>query len=302
MTNSPTDLPPLVLADDRAIAEVHVARGGGIGRYGVKVGSAMLDILRPDPARPGNFALGCNVLVPFSNRISGGGFHHERQFHRLSPNLPGNGFPTHGNGFQSRWELSQAQDQSVVLGLQSDGPGPFRYTAELVYGLEDGALRMTLRVRNTGATSLPFGAGFHPWFVRTPQARLTMAAAGFWSEDDQHLPLRFHPRSGSGDWDFSASAPLPQGWINSAFTGWDGEARLDWPERGWGVTLRADVPLTTLIIYSPSSAADFVCLEPVSHSVNAHNRSGPGTAPPQVLQPGESLLISALITPDEVSH
>jgi aldose 1-epimerase len=52
-----------------------------------------------------------------------------------------------------------------------------------------------------------------------------------------------------------------------------------------------------VILYSPSAAADYVCIEPVSHSVDAHNRTDAGTAPPQILAPGERLTASAAITP-----
>ena len=57
-------------------------------------------------------------------------------------------------------------------------------------------------------------------------------------------------------------------------------------------------PLATAIVYSPSADAEFVCFEPVSHSVDAHNRSDPESAPPQVLAPGDLLVISMTISPD----
>jgi aldose 1-epimerase len=236
-------------------------------------------------------------MVPFANRISGGGFHHGGQFHRLEPNRAGDKYPNHGNGFQSAWTAEMSGDANVRLTLRSDGPGPFRYDATLDYALQAGALTMQLTVTNRGAIALPFGAGFHPWFARTRLARLTFAAAGCWSESSDHLPDRYTPLPKAAGLDFSAGRALPAHWINMAFTGWDGMAELHWPERGWGVTLAAGPPLSTLMLYSPSGDAATVCIEPVSHSVDAHNRSEPGTAPPQVLTPGADLVIVTTITP-----
>jgi aldose 1-epimerase len=292
------DATPLVIADNDARVEIYPSHGGAVGRYDVRVDGRELEIFRTDGTRRGVFGLGSNVLAPFSNRISGGGFWHEGRFHPLSPNIPGNPLPTHGNAFTESWAVVDARTDRVVLSLASNGPGPFQYDAELAYSLEEGALSMDLRVRNTARMSLPFGAGFHPWFVRSRSTRLTMSCGGHWSEDDAHLPLAFHPTGSIPLLDFSRGRELPDFALNNAFTGWDGRARIDWPDRGFGVTLRAEPPLGTAIVYSPSAAADFFCFEPVNHSVDAHNRTSAGTAPPQILQPGEILTALCVISPD----
>jgi aldose 1-epimerase len=290
---------PLTLTDGRSRAEVHPATGAAIRRYDVLVDGVWQSIFdaSADGGRAGPFALGCNLLLPFSNRIAGGGFRHEGRFHALEPNLPGSRYPIHGNAFAESWTVVEAHPATAALHLDSSGPGPFRYAAEFTCSLRDGALAMALAARNTGAHSLPFGAGFHPWFVRTPGTRLTMRTAGAWAEDEEHLPTTFHPTGDPDGLEFSGGAPLPAGWINNAFTGWDGVARIDWPDRGLSATIQAEPPLTTAIVYSPSADSGFFCLEPVSHSVDAHNRSGPGTAPPQVLAPGETLTACMTITP-----
>jgi aldose 1-epimerase len=154
---------------------------------------------------------------------------------------------------------------------------------------------MLLATRNTGDVALPFGAGFHPWLARSPEMRLTMTTAGHWTETADHLPERFVPTA--SPFDFSDGAELPPGWINNAFTGWTGRAEVTWPDRGLALDIAARPPLTTVILYSPSSAASFVCFEPVSHSVDAHNRIDPGTAPPQVLGPGAVLEVEATFAP-----
>lgn len=288
----------VMLEDGVGRAEIWPALGGGVGRYDIRtVDGDWLPIFQPDARRRGVFALGCNVLLPFSNRISGGGFWHDGVFHALAPNIAGNRFPTHGNALDAVWQVADSAARAVRLTLESAGPGPFRYRAELTYTLREGSLCAALAATNLAPISLPFGAGFHPWFLRAPSTCLQFYSAGFWSEREDHLPKAFCPTGSEAAFDFSTAKPLPEGWINSAFTGWDGRARIDWPDRGLAAAVSGSDMLATAIVFSPSADADFFCFEPVSHSVDAHNRTDAGTAPPQVLQPGETLRVDMAIAP-----
>jgi aldose 1-epimerase len=289
----------IVLSDGLGRAEVHPQMGAAIGRYDFTMPNGeVVPIFQTatSAGREGPFALGMNPLAPFSNRISGGGFAHDGLFHRLERNGRGP-YPVHGNAFMLPWTVAATQENAVLLQLRSDGPGPLRYDAEAGYSLSEGSLRMRLAIVNRASGSLPYGAGFHPWFVRSPETRLTMATAGYWTETEDHLPDSYRRSAGDAELDFSSSHALPDGWLNAAFTGWDGEATLVWPDRALAVRISAPEPLRTIILYSPSAAADFICVEPVSHSVDAHNRSEPGTAPPQILAPDATLVAEATITP-----
>ncbi|MBL8599554.1 MAG: aldose 1-epimerase [Devosia sp.] len=281
--------------------EVEIApeQGAAVARYDVELTGTWRPVLRAstDSGRAGPFALASNVLAPWSNRISGGGFRFDGRFHPLVSNTPGD-HPNHGNAFSSAWEVIETSATRAVLTLSSDGPGPFRYDAQLTYALEGVALRMSLDLTNRAGIALPFGGGFHPWFPRTPQTRLSFDAAGVWTETADHLPDSYLATADHPDWDFAAAPPLPARWLNNAWTGWSGTARIEWPEHGLAATVAAAAPLRTLILYSPSADADFISIEPVSHSVDAHNRSGIGVTAPQRLKPGEALTLTATIAPE----
>jgi len=98
--------PRLVTLSD-GIAEATVAPdlGGGLASYDLVGAVGRAPLFRPcrNLSRAGPLDLANNLLVPWSNRISSGGFHFGGRLHRLEPNLPGEPYPTHGNGFSSEW-------------------------------------------------------------------------------------------------------------------------------------------------------------------------------------------------------
>jgi aldose 1-epimerase len=269
---------PRTLTLTDGVAEVVVAPdlGAGLASYDRVEGDRRTPLFRPcrniSMAQP--FALASNLLLPWSNRISGGGFHFAGRFHPLAPNLEGEPYPIHGNGFSSAWTVEALTRASVELSLTSNGPGPFRYAARASYGLQDGALTMRLTIVNRGAEPLPFGLGFHPWIIRTPDTLLEAKADWVVLETGDHLPSDKAPVSTRPQWNFGARRGLPGGWINNAFLGWDGRAEIVWLDRKLALEVEADPPLKVYILYSPSAEADFFCFEPVSHTVDAHNASG----------------------------
>ena len=261
----------LALRAGLALAEIAPERGGALA-------SLLVDkrpVLLSEAGRPKDspFALAMNLLLPFSNRVSGGGFVHEGRFHALEPNLPGEPFPIHGDAFQRSWDLEAYDDHVAMLRLADGRFGPFQYMAKLRYELRPTGLSVTLELVSTADEVLPFGVGFHPWFPRSAQTRLRFHADGVWMENHHHLPLGEQPSPLPPAWDWRRAAPLPDGWINAGFVGWDGGADIIQGEDAVPLRLRAE-GLGTAILYSPSADAPFFCFEPVSHPVDAHNLPG----------------------------
>jgi aldose 1-epimerase len=280
------------LAAGSLIADIIPSLGGGIARFDLLREGQRLDVFRGCPQGgtddPGE--LGLYVLVPWSNRISGSGFTFGGVFHSLMPNIADEPCPIHGDGWLASWHVSHHDDRRVRLEHEGHGPGPYRYDATLDYMLETDAMTIRLAASNRASLALPFGLGFHPWLPRTPATRLQAEAESVWLEDARHLPVKRVPVTGRPDWDFSSLRPLPAGWINNAFTGWNGRATIIWEDRGLTLDLEARPPLSTFILYSPSGDAPFFCFEPVSHPVDAHNLPpGPEAHGLVVLTPGATL-------------
>ncbi|PBC02403.1 aldose epimerase [Mesorhizobium sp. WSM3860] len=270
------------LNDGQARLVVAPEKGAAIARYdALVIGSAPVPLLRPGD---GTGTSGCQLLVPWSNRISGGGFTFDGRFHAVAPNVPGEAFPIHGDGFQKPWRLARRTGTEAELVLDEGAIEPYRYAATVTYALQDGALAARLTVENRAGMRLPYGLGFHPWFPRLDTTLLKAEARRVWLEDERHLPVGVVALSERPAWDFSRPIPLPPDWVNNAFGGWDRRASITQLEEGIRITLTASPELGVYILYSPSPDAGFFCFEPVSHPVDAHHGEGL-----TVLEDGESM-------------
>ena len=118
---------------------------------------------------------------------------------------------------------------------------------------------------------MPYGLGFHPWFPFEEGMHLRASANGMWRETREHLPDDYGPVP--SDLDFTAPRAVPDRWVNNAFDGWDGHADLVWPKRDVRVALCCS-GASYFVLYHPPGES-FICLEPVSHPVDAFHLPPP---------------------------
>jgi aldose 1-epimerase len=277
------------------LAEVEVSRDGGcILAYRWKTPAGVVDWLRPAPRQglPAPTDTGCFPLVPYSNRIREARFSFAGRDYRLARNFGASPHSIHGHGWQRPWDVTARENASLTLAYSHDGDDwPSAYRAEQRLALRDGALQLALSLTNDGPAAMPAGLGFHPYFPRTPQCRLSAAVEGMWRTDDEVMPSELIKADLSGGLNPAQTA------LDNCFTGFAGKAVIDWPERRASLTLTADPALAFLVVFTPP-AADFFCVEPVSHSTDAVNlaaaRDDTGL---RVLQPGESFAAAVTLAP-----
>lgn len=242
--------------------------GGGIAELSVN----NRPVLRPwngDTENP--FSLASNILAPFSNRISDGGFSWKGERFEVAANLEGEACPIHGDAFQKPWRIEASDQQTIHLQLTNGKIGPWKYKASQVFSLSDNGLKVDLELVNTGDLALPFGCGFHPWFPRSTETTLSFEAESVWMEDENHLPTQKKNLKNNPEWSFNSARTLPAGWINNAYSSWQGAAVIDQGSLGISTTITASSNLSTAIVFSPDAEAGFFCFEPVSHPVDAFN-------------------------------
>lgn len=298
----------LLLENDQACALVLPGHGAGLARFDLRLRGRRLPVFRPLTGAPRAARdLALFLLAPFSNRIAPAGFDCNGQRHRLAPNVPGEPCPLHGDAWQRPWSVTEHSRSHARLQLRSTQLPPFDYSAQIDWQLAGPALCATLTLTHCGALPLPYGGGFHPWFVRDSDVQLQAPASGWWAEDALHLPTHWQALTGAADntdntdntddaghmHDFRQPRRLPPGFVNALFGGWNGQARIVWPQRALALEISAQAPLDRYVFYSPGAAADFFCFEPVSHDIAAHNHPAPAQAGLAVLHPGQSLQLCA---------
>jgi aldose 1-epimerase len=266
------------LASDRIATSVS-ARGGGLG-------AVLFDGVEIMPAVGGaDGDLSCFPLVPFGNRVEFNQFALLGKTYRFTPNSS-DPLYLHGDGWLKTWAVRAAGEQQITLSLTQPRAAntPYVYSVEQTMSVSGARLTLSLSVRNDGKEALPFGLGQHPFFLRTPNTRIGAQVSGYWTGRAGHLPdERTAPPD---DLEPQAGTRLPSRFVNNPFDGWDGVARIDWPERGISVIMTApEHPVAML--YAPGAEADFLCWEPMTHLPNGHHLPQFGGL--RLLAPGEAM-------------
>jgi len=278
----------IVLETDAAVVEVVPRLGGALAAFDLKKDGERIPILRRWTGESENpRALASSPMLPWFNRISDGGFTFGGKFYPIEPNDPLEPVPLHGDGWTSAWEVTDRKPGRVVLKLRSRAILPFDYEATQTISLADATLEMDLALRHHGTVPIPYGLGQHPWFVRTPGVRIEAKATGMWLEQPPAFPAKTEPAPIPEKWDFNASAPLPDDFIDNGYAGWNGRARIDWTDRGVSLDMEADSGTRYYHVYSLDKDCPVFCFEPVTHPNNALNKPGtPEANGLRVLAPG----------------
>ncbi len=273
--------------------------GGGVAAWQWLHEGEAIDLWRPwDGHTEAMNSLANYPMVPWSNRITGGGFEHRGVFHPIAPNTTFDPHPMHGDGWQQRWQYAQTSDDSAEMTLESNRfrGNPHAYAASQVFKFAPNELSHMLSVRNCGDQSMPFGLGLHPWFERTRMSSVQAGVDGVWLSGADCIPYE-HTNLWPSGWNLNATSYVDEITVDNAFSGWNRMAALRWPER----SLQIDIASTLVaprrtesllcLVYSPSAKRVF-CFEPVTHPVNAVHLPGqPGWTE---LQPGESMSLSVV--------
>ncbi|SCB59623.1 aldose 1-epimerase [Rhizobium aethiopicum] len=277
---------------------VRVSRAGAAVTAATYRGTPFLVAAGGPDGAMANFA-----MVPFGNRVEGNRMSFAGRDYAFLPNTS-DPLYRHGDGWLGFWELEEASPAHALFCFSrpADKVSPYAYLTRQEIRLTGDTLALTLSVENRGQTALPFGLGQHPFFVRTPETRLAIAAERYWNERPDHLPEKAGPVP--DEFDFRSGKLLPQKWMNNAFEGWNGRAAIAWPELGIQAALEAEGALDRFMLYVPVDRSDFFCLEPMSHLPNGHHLADFGGLAP--LSPGEviagkmTILMSGLPVQSEV--
>lgn len=285
MSSDPTSEIVTIEGPDWAL-DVWPEAGGALVAARARIGGAWHTLTRPladdalshrNPRLLGGF-----VMAPFCNRLDQGRFEFEGQSIRAPLNWAADpALSIHGLSWQRPWTIADRTATSLSLAQTVDEPDcDLRYDAMLVFqahGLKRGECLTTLSVENRSARKRPYGIGFHPYFRRAAGATLAFAAEGQLVADARLFPAKWRQLAPVE----SAVNGLPLEvftGLDASFTGWKRRARLTFPDIGGALTIDASESAPLLHVYVPdvkpgaSTPPGYLCIEPVSHVTDVHNR------------------------------
>lgn len=284
---------PVVLESGSQRLSMVPGLGGGIASWDWRLADGSWSpLFRPwDGKSEDRYTLACFPLVPWSNRITGGGFEHDGRFYPVRNNRLNEAYPIHGDGWLQPWQVVDQTDSSITLSLEShafDG-NPYDYASRQTLRLLPNALAIDLSVTHLGERALPYGLGLHPYFVRNAQTTLRSRATGVWLSGDDPIPTSY-TEAFPATWDYNVPSPLEGPMIDNCFNGWDGVSVIDYPDRGLAVTMTMDDCRGYSLMYRPPGLPYF-CLEPITQPIDAFHMPGrPGL---EVLRRGGSFSLKA---------
>jgi aldose 1-epimerase len=271
----------LVLGHETARLILDPRRGGAIREFSW----GGRDVLRPTPAHAGDdpFDAACFPMVPFANRVANGRFDFGGRAVQLQRNWHEDPHPLHGQGWRAPWTVIAASMSSATVRFDGGADEwPWRYRCEQRFDLAGDGLSIELSVENLSETSMPAMLGLHPYFPDAASGRLRAQLPRVWLTDDAVLPVSEAETPKA--WRFEPAAAIGTVPLDHCFSGWNGHATLQWPDRT--VTVRAG-HCSYLHVYSPA-ARDFFCIEPQSAPPGALGR---GAQEMNVVAPGERFSI-----------
>lgn len=252
----------------------------------------------PQPAGGGRPAFdGCHLpLVPYSNRVADSRFDVDGRTIRLAPNVEGSPHAMHGHGWQAAWQVLERARHRCTLVLHRDATPdwPWAYRTWQYVALQDGALHLTLGLENRGPGAMPCGLGFHPFLARRPDTCLAFEAAQVGNRSAADIPTEDVAVPPALDFRDGPRLAAREG-TNHCYAGWQGRAVIR-GDASAGFDLDGCAATRHLIIYVPTGA-DYYCVEPVTHAVDAMNRPDPAAAGLWRLAPRARREISLTITP-----
>ena len=295
------DLQTIELSAGRARLAICPDFGGAVTSYRWEDERGTIDWLRPypgpDKAPRDPREVACFPLVPFSGRLREGRFGFAGREVALPLNFLPERHAIHGHGWQAPLQVVARSEEEVTIAYDHRADAwPWTYRARQSFTLTEGELTMEIEVVNESREAMPAGLGLHPYFVRTPRARITAEVAGMWRTDDEVMPTELAEPPPERDLRGGVVAEALA--MDNTFTGWDGRAVIDWPEWSASLAMTAEPPLGMLVVYAPPDER-FFCVEPVANCTDAFNMLARGRddSGARVLQPGERLAAKVRLAP-----
>lgn len=249
---------------DLAIAPL---AGGGIARLDWDGKPLLRPAVAGAVAARDPLGLSCFPMTPYASRIVDGKFSWGDVATHIPPNMAGGAHPLHGIGWRTPWSVVAHDETSLELALVHGGDTnwPWAFESRQRFHLFQDHVEVRLSITSRDPRPFPSSLGPHPYFL-SKGAEIQFDAAQLWEITGEALPSHL-ARPPVVD-HLAEGVDATSLDLDHCFEGWNGRARIKWPEHG--VEMRASVLVgdtpcacTRLQLYTPPQAG-FFCLEPVT--------------------------------------
>jgi aldose 1-epimerase len=281
----------ILLRQDPITVGISPSFGGSLTRFDVRVGSSVVDILRPadDRIAAQKYPLGASSfpLLPYGGRLREGQY----SLRGRTIQYPLNAFPerhsSHGDAWTSAWKLEHLDRHTALMSLQTGTDAPIQYHCTQRLSVTGNAVHISFRVTNLEREPIPMGIGLHPYFAHRSLAVIKATLPTYCRWDHEMMPLSSGPNPYAEQFlDGKSAAQCP---MATEFSDWDGTVDITWPSLRLALSLRTTPPMRHVVLWVPDGA-DFFCFEPMSHATDALNGRA-GHLPAEhfvLLAPGET--------------
>lgn len=180
------------------------------------------------------------VLAPWPNRLADGQYSFNGRDLQFAISEPARNTTLHGLSCWDDCTVATASDDvaTLVLDMPASPGYPFSLRVSVTYALTDNGLTITTTARNTGATALPYGVGFHPWISpgagSLDDCTLQLDADTLVTVDGRLLPTGTTPVA--DDMDYREATTLAGSDLDDAFV----DPLRDADGRSWARLTRGD--------------------------------------------------------------
>lgn len=246
----------VVLKDGESVVAIAPHRGAIATTFDVGTNRVLfmdLETLR-DPTK--NVRGGVPVLFPTPGKLANDAWSYAGKTGSMKQ---------HGFARNQAWRVGDRSANSAVLAMESNdetrGQFPWDFAFDMEFTLHGATLRLEQRVTNRGATAMPYGVGFHPYFylpdAEKSRARIATRATRAFDNVTKH------------DVELHGPIDLTQNEVDLHLLDHGStESSLAWP--GGTVRLRGSAEYTHWVVWT-LARRDFVCLEPWTCPGNALN-------------------------------
>lgn len=193
---------------------------------------------------------GNNVLYPTPNRVRGQSFTFEGQHVEMIKH--GTRCDQHGLAWDSPWVVKEIKSEdtgvsvtaefAVRRGDENYAAYPYESILTLTYLLTEDGLTCRYQVKNIGGSRMPFGIGFHPWFLLPPateRVTLKMPAGACFETTEDLLPTgRLITVEGKKGLDLNRFCPVRELNLDTVFLTEAQEDTICYEDRGYQLVIK----------------------------------------------------------------